>query len=142
MNELRLSQAAELIQARHVGADARFVMVSTDSRSLEPGALFVAIQGPSFDGHDYLGDAQERGAIGAMVSRRAPLELPLLQVDDTRLGLRLAREGRRWRAWLLNGSEEAEVPQVSYQRGELVLDMDILKEAIKGHPFAPRTSDE
>jgi UDP-N-acetylmuramoyl-tripeptide--D-alanyl-D-alanine ligase len=96
MSELLLSQAAELIQARHIGDDVRFTEVSIDSRSLQPGALFVALQGPSFDGHDYVGAARERGAVGAMVSRRPQLELPLLQADDTRLGLgRLAAAWRR-----------------------------------------------
>ncbi len=96
MSELHLSQAAELIQARHIGADSRFSAVSTDSRNLPAGALFVALRGPSFDGHDYLGAARERGAIGAMVSQRPQLEMPLLHVDDTRLGLgRLAAAWRR-----------------------------------------------
>ena len=96
MSELRLSQAAEMIHGRHIGADARFDGVSTDSRSIQPGALFVALRGPSFDGHDYIGAAHERGAVGAMVCRRPKLDLPLLQVDDTRLGLgRLAAAWRR-----------------------------------------------
>lgn len=60
--------------------------VSIDSRTTEPGDLFVALQGPSFDGHDFLGAAFERGAAAAMV-HRLPTGLladrPYLLVDDT-----------------------------------------------------------
>ena len=41
--------------------------VSIDSRTLEPGALFVAIRGPRFDGHDFVAAAQARGALAALV---------------------------------------------------------------------------
>jgi len=59
--------------------------VSIDSRSLEPGALFVAIHGPRFDGHDFLGAARERGAAAALVERDAPAPagLPLVRVAST-----------------------------------------------------------
>ena len=43
--------------------------VSIDSRTLEPGALFVAIRGPRFDGHDFLAAAQAKGAVAALVER-------------------------------------------------------------------------
>ncbi len=45
--------------------------VSIDSRSVEPGDLFVAIQGPNFDGHSFVSDALMNGAAAAMVSRPA-----------------------------------------------------------------------
>jgi UDP-N-acetylmuramoyl-tripeptide--D-alanyl-D-alanine ligase len=58
--------------------------VSIDSRTTPPGALFVAIAGPRFDGHDYLDEAARRGAPAAMVHRDVPgTSLPLLRVDDT-----------------------------------------------------------
>ncbi len=72
---------------RHWSAET----VSIDSRSLEPGALFIALQGPSFDGHDFVAAAFERGASAAMV-HRVPGGLPddaaLLEVADTLRGLR------------------------------------------------------
>jgi len=62
--------------------------VSTDSRSTKPGDLFFALQGENFDGHDYITQAWQAGAVAAIVSR--PLEIPdeeirgaLLLVDDT-----------------------------------------------------------
>ena len=83
------------------GANARFTTVSSDTRTIKDGALFVALRGECFDGHEYIAAAHARGAVAAMVDRRAPpasgaSPLPLLLVDDTRLGLgRLAAYWRR-----------------------------------------------
>jgi UDP-N-acetylmuramoyl-tripeptide--D-alanyl-D-alanine ligase len=81
--------------------------VSTDTRSLRPGDLFVALRGGRFDGHDYVEAALDAGACGAVVERRAwqarqtasggaDAERNIYPVDDTleALGL-LAREVRR-----------------------------------------------
>ena len=71
--------------------------VSIDSRTLERGDLFVALQGPSFDGHDFVAAAFERGAAAALVSRAPamPGNGPLLHVSDTMGGLEdLARAAR------------------------------------------------
>ena len=59
--------------------------VSIDSRTLEPGALFVAIRGQRFDGHDFLAQAAARGAVAALVEREleAPAGLVLVRVPDT-----------------------------------------------------------
>lgn len=71
--------------------------VSIDSRTLRPGELFVAVAGPRFDGHDFLAQAQERGAAAALVHRQlAEIPgLPLLRVADTTQALaHLARDLR------------------------------------------------
>lgn len=75
---------------------------SIDSRTLEAGDLFFAIQGERFDGHDFISAAQERGAVAAVVARsrlsalQAPPEQSLIVVDDTLLALqRLASAVRR-----------------------------------------------
>jgi UDP-N-acetylmuramoyl-tripeptide--D-alanyl-D-alanine ligase len=76
----------------------RLAGVSIDSRTLEPGNLFVAIVGPRFDGHDFLGEAARRGAAAALVEREvaAPAGLALVRVSDTALALAdLARHVRR-----------------------------------------------
>lgn len=59
--------------------------ISTDTRTLAPRALFVALRGPRFDGHDYLGAAQARGATGAVVRHGTPPieRLEFYEVDDT-----------------------------------------------------------
>jgi len=94
---MSLAEAAGAIGARHVGADARFSGVSTDTRSVGRGELFVAIRGERFDGHDFLAAAKGRGATGALVDERfaGDAPLPLLVADDTRKGL--GRLGRHWR---------------------------------------------
>ena len=77
---------------------AVFAGVTTDTRTLEPGALFVALAGDRFDGHDYLGQARENGAAGAVVRRGTPAAhgLAMYGVDDTLVALGLlARERRR-----------------------------------------------
>ena len=94
---MSLAEAAAAIQGRFSGADAAFEGVSTDSRTMARGELFVAIRGERFDGHGFLAAAKERGAAGALVDERysGPAPLPLLVAEDTRKGL--GRLGRHWR---------------------------------------------
>ena len=87
-----LSQAAAALGATVVGPDVRFTSVSTDSRTIGAGALFVALRGDRVDGHDYVGAARESGAAAAMVERVGGVAaqaagLPLLVVGDSRLAL-------------------------------------------------------
>jgi UDP-N-acetylmuramoyl-tripeptide--D-alanyl-D-alanine ligase len=60
--------AARAIAATVFGANVRFDRVTTDSRALEPGDLFVAIKGERFDGHDFVAQAFQRGAAAAVVA--------------------------------------------------------------------------
>lgn len=64
---------------------ARFRGVSTDSRSVEPGDLFVALVGETFDGHDFLEQAINRGAAGVIVSKPPvkPSHAAVVLVPDT-----------------------------------------------------------
>ncbi len=80
--------AALLKEALGLGmtpARAPWTTVSTDTRSIQPGALFVALAGERFDGHDYLAAARDQGATSAVVRRgTAPVPgLELLEVNDT-----------------------------------------------------------
>ena len=64
--------------------------VSIDSRTIAPGDLFIAIQGPNSDGHDYVAEALTAGAAAAVVSRHpqaVSAEAPLLRVEDTSMAL-------------------------------------------------------
>ncbi len=75
-----------------------FTGVSIDSRTIGSGDLFVAIQGPRFDGHDFVADAALGGAAAVLVHHEveAPAALPLLRVEDTTRALGdLARHVRR-----------------------------------------------
>ncbi|HSB36613.1 MAG TPA: UDP-N-acetylmuramoyl-tripeptide--D-alanyl-D-alanine ligase [Thermoanaerobaculia bacterium] len=83
------------------GVSAAFEGISTDSRTIAPGSLFVALKGEHFDGHDFLSDARAKGAGGAVVRRGAAAlpetdgEWSLVEVDDTLVALgRLARAHR------------------------------------------------
>ncbi len=81
--------------------DGRFGRVWTDTRTVQSGDLFVALRGPTFDGHDFLRAAVDAGAGGVVVSdaaRGANLGVPVYVVADTMHGLgRLAHFRRR--AW-------------------------------------------
>ena len=84
----------------HGTANTPIVGVSIDSRTLEPGQLFVAIRGERFDGHAFVAGALERGAVGAVVDR--PIHVPVaagsvvIHVHDTTRALQLAaRDVRR-----------------------------------------------
>lgn len=90
-----LGAVAREVKGVLVGADAPFGAVSTDSRTLAPGALFVAIAGDRFDGNEFAADAHARGAAGALVSRRASSALPQIEVRDTRRALGLL--AKAWR---------------------------------------------
>lgn len=93
---------AELNDALGVDASSSgptFPSVSTDTRRLEPGALFVALRGENFDGNDFVAQAERLGAAGAVVSDTFPLDtvdMPLFPVSDTTQALGdLARFHRR-----------------------------------------------
>ena len=65
-----LKDIAEVIGGRLTGADVEITSVSTDTRTLEPGALFVALDGEHFQGSDFVAEARQAGA-AAVVSRSA-----------------------------------------------------------------------
>lgn len=90
---MKLSQAAQAMDARMLGQDAEFNAVRIDSRRIEAGDLFVAIQGDRFDGHDFVAAVNDAGAVAAVVSRAVSVDMPQLVVADTRraLGLLAAR---------------------------------------------------
>jgi UDP-N-acetylmuramoyl-tripeptide--D-alanyl-D-alanine ligase len=72
------------LAAEHAGSgDIAFAAVSTDSRTLPAGALFVALRGPAFDGHEFVAAAAAAGAVGAIVDRVMPVPLPQIVTADT-----------------------------------------------------------
>ena len=78
-----------------------FGRVSTDTRTIEQGDLFVALVGERFDAHDFLADAVKKGATGLVVSRvdkAANLGVPIYEVSDTLVALGALGTYRR-RAW-------------------------------------------
>lgn len=72
--------------------------ISIDSRTLEPGSLFIAIVGPNHDGHRFVNQALDRGAAGVMVSSPVHLKHPRVEIrvtDTTRALQELATAMRR-----------------------------------------------
>jgi len=93
MSLMRLSEAAHALPAELRGEDRDFDAVCTDTRTLKPKALFVALKGERFDGHDFVGRAAASGAAAALVEDSgfkipdSAKSLPLLLVRNTRLAL-------------------------------------------------------
>jgi UDP-N-acetylmuramoyl-tripeptide--D-alanyl-D-alanine ligase len=90
MSMMRIHEAARAIAARAQGADAEFGGVSTDSRTIGAGDLFVALKGDKFDGHAYVAEVLAKGAAGALVNQEFAVthpDLPLIAAADTRLAL-------------------------------------------------------
>jgi UDP-N-acetylmuramoyl-tripeptide--D-alanyl-D-alanine ligase len=98
MSRFTAGQVQEALALPDAPRAAEFSGVSTDTRTIGPGELFVALVGERFDGHAYLEVARDRGAIAAIVRRDTPsvAGLELLEVDDTlRAYGDLARARRR-----------------------------------------------
>jgi UDP-N-acetylmuramoyl-tripeptide--D-alanyl-D-alanine ligase len=95
---MQLAEAAAALRARSSGGDALFTGVSTDSRGIRAGDLFVALRGERFDGHDFLKPVAAAKAAAAMVDNRYGGEYPLptIVVADTRRAL--GDLARYWRA--------------------------------------------
>jgi UDP-N-acetylmuramoyl-tripeptide--D-alanyl-D-alanine ligase len=88
---------SQVLQSSRV-PPCRFSAIATDTRALEPGALFVALVGERFDGHDFLSEALARGARGAVVREgvNVPEGMVAFHVPDTLVALgNLGRESRR-----------------------------------------------
>ena len=90
-----LAQVAGCVNGVLQGEDRQFDGISTDTRSIRDGELFFALQGPNFDGSDYVSKARESGAAGAVVSSVVADEIAQITVDDAKLAL--GRFGAAWR---------------------------------------------
>jgi UDP-N-acetylmuramoyl-tripeptide--D-alanyl-D-alanine ligase len=102
MDPLSLRKIAEFARASLTASDAGLTVsrISTDSRTVQPGDLFVALRGENFDGHKFVEQASERGAAGAMVEESwkgtTPKTFALIRVSDTLAGYQnLAANYRR-----------------------------------------------
>ncbi len=83
---MTLSKIAKPLQGELIGKDTTFTGVSIDTRTLTFGDIYIAIQGENFDGHDYIKQAMDNGACGA-ISAKPCAEAPVLMVKDTRIAL-------------------------------------------------------
>jgi UDP-N-acetylmuramoyl-tripeptide--D-alanyl-D-alanine ligase len=92
MDPLSLGQLAKFAGGSLAAGnpDVTISRISTDSRTLQPGDLFVPLRGDNFDGHKFIEQAVERGSAGAMVEENwkgaTPSEFALIRVADTLIG--------------------------------------------------------
>ena len=94
---LDLQQAAAALNATVKGKNVRFSGVSSDTRTLKSGELFIALKGERYDGREFLAQAREKGAVAALVAEPESVNVaavlaaqggfPLLIVKDTRKSL-------------------------------------------------------
>ncbi|MBV7435185.1 UDP-N-acetylmuramoyl-tripeptide--D-alanyl-D-alanine ligase [Cardiobacteriaceae bacterium TAE3-ERU3] len=85
--QLKLSDVAELTGGVLHGNDVPITTISTDTRTLNEGALFIALRGDHFDGDKFVATAKEQGATAAIVHNLQAVDLPQITVSDTRAAL-------------------------------------------------------
>lgn len=84
-----LSQVAEAVGGRLLGLDRELSGISTDTRTVAAGQLFIALNGERFDAHDFLEQAVSAGAVAVLIAdeKKVPLGVSAVVVNDTRLAL-------------------------------------------------------
>jgi len=78
-----LADFARVCGGELIGADRAYIGVSTDTRTIKPGELFVALRGPRFNAHEFVNAAAEAGAAGAVVDTRVDARIAQILVGDT-----------------------------------------------------------
>jgi UDP-N-acetylmuramoyl-tripeptide--D-alanyl-D-alanine ligase len=91
-----LAEYARACGGELVGTDRAYGGVSTDTRTLKPGELFVALRGPRFNANDFVAAAETAGAAGAVVDTRIDRPLAQIVVRDTQAAL--TQGAAAWRA--------------------------------------------
>ncbi|MGM0541456.1 MAG: UDP-N-acetylmuramoyl-tripeptide--D-alanyl-D-alanine ligase [Pseudomonadota bacterium] len=92
MTDLCQSVDGELVGALEANQQVYFTSISTDSRTLKAGALYIAIKGENFDGHQFIKQAIQQGAVAVLLSEIEGVDLlpvPGVLVDDTRIAFGL-----------------------------------------------------
>lgn len=84
MKELSLKEIATAVGADYQGETVTIHSVSTDTRAIEKGSLFIAIEGDTFDGHAFAAQAQAKGAVALICHKPVECSLPVLYVENTR----------------------------------------------------------
>ncbi|MCP2232013.1 UDP-N-acetylmuramoyl-tripeptide--D-alanyl-D-alanine ligase [Erwinia sp. V90_4] len=82
-----LQQLAEITGGTLYGADRSITEVTTDTRKVSAGCLFIALKGERFDAHDFVGDAISAGCLALLVSKHLPVAVAQVVVADTRIAL-------------------------------------------------------
>jgi UDP-N-acetylmuramoyl-tripeptide--D-alanyl-D-alanine ligase len=97
MIQCSLSALQKVVANSVVTADAQCIGLSTDSRQVASGNVFLALRGETFDAHDFLNEVVQAGAV-AVIAERIPADFPVpaLIVPDSKLAL--AAIATYWRA--------------------------------------------
>jgi UDP-N-acetylmuramoyl-tripeptide--D-alanyl-D-alanine ligase len=115
--KMMLGDCAKAVEGRRIGADVEITSVNIDTRTIKPGQLYIAIKGHNFDGNEFVGQAEQAGAIAAIVNSGATTHMPHIVVDDTRLAL--AKLAGAWRRSLaLRGQGNLSVVGVTGSNGK------------------------
>lgn len=93
---MRLREVAKAVDGSLVGSDIMIEGVSTDTRALRSGDLFVALRGPHFDGHRFIEEAGRNQAAGILVDEPVETNLNTVRVADTKAAL--GELAAHWRA--------------------------------------------
>ncbi|OUU80163.1 MAG: hypothetical protein CBC38_01845 [Gammaproteobacteria bacterium TMED78] len=92
----RILSVAQKLSKDFTGENLNFKSISTDTRSIAKGALFVALEGKNFDGNEFISEAERKGAIAAIVSKKLKSNLPQIEVEDTKIALGIL--AKSWRS--------------------------------------------
>ncbi len=84
---MTLAEIAEMTRGELLGENISISGVGIDTRTLNAGDLYIAIQGDQFDGHDFVEIAVEQGACAIVCTRKMAVNIPQIIVTDTRLAL-------------------------------------------------------
>ncbi|MEM7542002.1 MAG: UDP-N-acetylmuramoyl-tripeptide--D-alanyl-D-alanine ligase [Pseudomonadota bacterium] len=84
---MTLNEVSQVVRGQLLGSDAEFRGVSTDTRTLRVGEIFIALKGERFDGHDCVEQLREKGAAGALVDHEISAPVPVVVASDTRQAL-------------------------------------------------------
>ncbi len=85
--KMTLSEIAKVTNGKQVGIDVTIASASIDTRTLQPGDLYVAIKGHKFDGNAFVSKAEQAGAGAAILNKGYTTSLPHIEVDDTLIAL-------------------------------------------------------
>lgn len=90
MESLKINEIIKCLdgRTRNISNDIEIKGISTDSRNIQKGELFIALTGNSFDGHNFINEVFKRGAAAAIVSKNIESNYPIIVVKDTLEGLK------------------------------------------------------
>lgn len=92
---MSLDEVSKILSARRLGDDVLVTGLSTDTRNIKGGELFLALKGPHFDGHHFIKQAQENGAVACLLQEQSDSDIAQVVTKDTHQALGLL--AKAWR---------------------------------------------